>query len=344
VRTVLSIALLVVACQKEPASPPPNEQPAGEQPTVEEPKDEPAAEKVDVVGEPVTFTPLTPAAVCTYEMKEVATETLGDQLLAGHEITVTYELAAQERKEGLAFEANVTRVQTDARRETYSAKLDSLRAGDRMRVQGGADTIVMYEMVLPFAFIGKRVTLELDQRGRFRALQGGDAVRQAMLAMHPPKPRKNPHYQKRVEVALSDEAIAEYLMPSALAIPQEGPFASGRQETSDGLTFDLIEYGGRGSEGFRLSVRPERWLVEHKRTFARADGVSSAVPQLANAMATVELMGGDRSVTVEFEPTNPCFRRAASAFNDQAVWSGTIEDVKTTTDRKRSITRIWTKK
>jgi hypothetical protein len=286
---------------------------------------------------------LTPAAECIHDVRELLTEGLGAQPFAGHEVRVSYERRAKP-VDAMAFVVEVKRVQSSARREGYSAKLDSSLAGDLQRVRGGADTIVMYEMVLPFAFLGKRVSIAVDERGRLQAVEGGAEIRQAMLDMHPPKPRKDPHYQKKVELTLSDEAIAELLMPGSVAIPKEGPLASGRQDTTEGATFDLVEYAGRGQEGFRISLRPERWLIEQKRAFIPVAEVSSRVPPLPNPIATVELMKGDRSLTVEYEPKNPCFRRAGSAYNDLAVWSGMIDDVKTTTERKRSITRIWEKK
>src|SRR5688572_9452074 len=166
--------IALIACKEPPAPPPP-------------PPAEAPPQQVDVVGDPVVFSPLAPAATCTYELKEVATEALGDQLLAGHNITITYELRAKESKSPLALEAEVTRVQADAKRDTYTAKLDSLRAGDLLRIQGGADTVVMFEMVIPFAFLGKRVTFELDERGRLRAIQGASEVRKALMELHPPK-------------------------------------------------------------------------------------------------------------------------------------------------------------
>ncbi len=335
-RTVSSIALALAClagCPKEPEPKPPDPPPEAPPPV-----------PVDVVGAPATFTPLTPGAVCTYELKEVMTESLGEQLLAGHEITITYELRARQTEAPLTFEAEVTRIQADARRETYHAKLDSLRAGDLRRIQGGADTIVMYEMVVPFALLGKRLTIALDARGRIQTLEGGDAVRQAMLALHPPKPRKAPHYVKKVEVALSDDAILGYLLPSAVIVPKDGPLASGRQETMDDQTFDLADYAGRGQEGFRILLRPDRWLIEQKQAFIPVAEVHSVVPPLPHPLSEVTLEKGDHSVTVDFEPQNPCFKTAGSAFNDQAVWTGPIEDVKTTTERTRSITREWVKK
>lgn len=335
------VALTVVGCPKPETQEEGQKPPKGETaPKKEAPEKEPL--RADADQTEVKLKAPTPGAVCTYELKEVMTETLGDQIVAGHEVTITYQLEAVKSEAPIAFDAKVTRIVADAKRESYSAKLDSRRGGDMVRIRGGADTLVMYEMVTPFAMLDRTVRLNLDRRGHLRSVEGGDAVRTAFLEIHPPKPRKSSHYQGRAALALSDEAIADYLYPAATIVPKEGPLISGRQEKNEGVTFDLVEYVGAGIEAFRVVARPDRWLMEHKAGFGPSDA-QSAVPKLPNAAAETALLQGDTSVTVEFEPTNPCFRQAGSAFNDRATWHGMIKEVEANTERKRTITRIWKK-
>jgi hypothetical protein len=259
VRTLLIALTFALACKKESAPPPPN--------TPEQ--------QVDVIGQPVTFSPPAPASVCTYELKEVLTEAIGEQLFAGHSLALTYELRAEESTpNALRFEAVLGEV-----------KLESESGGNVDQS--------------PVAALAKRkFNLELDERGRLVSLRGDLAP-------------------------LSLDQLADYLVPGALAIPKTGPLASGRQEHAK-ATFDLPEYGAQGTESFRASLRPDRWLIEQRRDFGPVREVAS------------ELKGGDRTLTVEFAPRDPCFKRAGSAFNDLAATARG--------ERKRSVTRIWTRR
>lgn len=333
------VALTLIGCPKPETKeePPPAPKKEEAPPAADEPL------RADADPTEVKIEAPTPGATCTYELKEVMTETLGDQIVAGHDVTITYQLEAVKSDAPIAFDAKVTRIQANAKRESYTAKLDSARGADLTRIRGGADTLVMYEMVTPFALLERTVRLELDERMHLRAVDGGDAVREALLELHPPKPRKSAHYKGRASLSLSDEAIAGYLYPAATIIPKEGPLLSGRQEKKEGVTFDLVEYVGAGVEAFRVVARPDRWLVEHKAAFGPSEA-ESAVPKLAGAVAKTALLQGDLSMTVELQPADPCFRRAGSSFNDRATWHGMVKEVEVDTERKRTITRVWEKK
>ena len=307
---VIALALLT-AC-KEPSAP------------------APGAEKA---AAPATtaFAPLPPSGRCIYKLSDTATEQLGDDLVGGHRLAITYALTRVDPGDAaFAVEAKVERVELDAKRDDYKVTLDSVRASDRQRIAGGADTLVIYDAVLAFTLIDHPLRIELDAEGRFVRMTGGDAVRASFLAAHPEAPKTSPHYLARLAIAASDVAIARFLVPSAFMLPPQQPLST-YDGTPSEVRADLVYGTGRGLTLSRARMDGERWLLESKLTLGPAPEPSS-VPVLSGA-PTESISSFERRGTVEHAPGDLCFQKAGMQENLRTEWSGVIDEKERTAPR-----------
>lgn len=293
----------------------------------------------DAPAEPIVFALGEADERCTYSLHEVATETLGGEMIAAHDLTVDYTVTARRVEAGqVSVEAQVTRVHGKGRNRAYDIELDSERRPDRMRVEGGSVAPLFFDMTLPFALQSVPLRLSLDPRGRLAKVENGAQVRQAMAAMLPPAQRKSKHHAARVEVLLSDEALAAFVLPSAALVPAGEATASGEvvQGTFSG---DAGEHAVAGSEAVRFTARGAAALVERKRAFGPSPEPSRVPPD--PGAPEERLLSGDQRVTVELSPKHACFLQAGAAQNTASEWRGIVEDTPTVSELRRTQTRIW---
>jgi hypothetical protein len=161
-----------------------------------------------------------------YSVQEVMSTDVNDLPVAAHKLTVSYTLFPAE---GGAITLTVRRVELEAKRDDYKVKLDSSDAANMIRVRGGADTLVAFESIIPFAMLDLPLSVKVSPSGRYTEIQGGDAIRKAMLAIHPANTGKDPKNRARVEIELSDQRLLEWLLPPAVFFPSDGPLAPGRR-------------------------------------------------------------------------------------------------------------------
>ena len=264
-------------------------------------------------------------AACRYRLREVYDESLGDELVAAHQLLVTYDVSAKNEPDGgVAYTVKVGHIRTIARREDYVAKLDSDRSRDLRRVHGGADTMVLFDIVVPFALLERPLSVTIAGDGALRAVEGGDAVRAAMLAMSPPKPRADPAHRQRIDALVSDARLAEYVLPMVGLTPAKAPTSKAR---------DDADYAVRELRNVRTRAQGPAVLWELKSVFA---------PEKDSPKdASVVLERGQTQVTVEQQPGRACFRQAGSRHERAERWTGVIEDVEVTRTRTKTRTRLW---
>lgn len=280
-----------------------------------------------------------PKEVCTYQLKDVLTETLGDQLSAGHEVVARYSLRAEAAKGGgLSYLARVEHVHVKGKREAYAVDLDAQDRGDMVRVQGGADTLLLTDAILYFALLDRPVTFEVGLDGRVTKVLGGEAIREAFLALFPPKPRKDPHYQGQVQVRLSDDALVRRLLPFAAIAPAQGGLQPAKTLPAK-EEIQRPEYPARALTATRLRVRDGNLLLEEKRALAPTDA-EAEVPA-RKGLPEITLQAGQERTTVELTPGDPCFVRAAHQSSVTRRWRGQIEDEAVTTAQKRTSTLLY---
>ena len=269
-------------------------------------------------------------ARCRFRMREVLDETTGGQLSAAHQLVVTYDVFARPHDDhATAYTATVRHVRARGRRLEYNTKLDSGRPGDMVRVEGGADTTILFDVVVPFALLDRPLEVIVAPDGRLLSVKGGDAVRKRMLALHPPLPRKSPHYQGRVDVLLSDARLAAYLLPMAGLVPTGGP-AEGQRDDAD-YTAKVLTNTRRRAVGPAV-------MWEQKQALGEA--TTSSVPPLAGG-TKVALESGQRSTTVEQVPGQACFRQAGASETRKLEWTGVVDKEEVTLPQQRTLTRLW---
>jgi hypothetical protein len=322
-RTALALVALTAACTEAPPAAPPAPTAPQAAPTPQAPP--PAS--------PGPFALPRAEATCRYELQDVLTVTLGGQLAAGHEATVTYALAVAPEDGGLAYTATVERVTLKGKREDYSAKLDSEVQGDMVRVRGGADTLLMFEGILYFALLQRPLTFHVGPAGHLLRVEGAEAVREALLTLHPPKPRQDPHQRAQVAVALSDDGLARRLLPFAALAPQQDTLQPAVSAPAEGQT-DFAEYPAKHMIGSRIRWLQGKLLLEEKRAFAPSEGPAK-YPARAG-FPKEALLRGEDDTTVALTPGDPCFSEAAFRFAVTRSWTGVLQDEELTTEQHRS--------
>jgi hypothetical protein len=311
-----SLAALAFAALGACRPPPPAPSDAGSSP--EPPKAQP-------------FAALAPGARCAYEVKEVGTETGRKGLFAAHELRLEYTLTATRAPSGLlGLEARVTRVRGKARRDAYDAELDSDRRGDRLRVQGGADTQVLTELVVPFALLDLPLRFNLDASGRRVALEGGEAARARLRAMFPPAPRERPETARRIEEVLGDEALTLLLVPNAALL--DGAPVVHRQVREAQVETTLLGLAVRGRAAVRPSLKGSDLFLEY-----RANLVAAAPAPPVPTVRT--LLDAERSATVRVTPPDPCPAEAGTS-EKASLLEPIGEEVEAL---ERLVTRLWTR-
>lgn len=316
----LTCALAFVGCKESSA------------PAPEAPPPSPAAPSA-AKAEAGYRLPKSPGVTCEYRLKDILTETLGDQLAAGHQVDVRFTLTTALTETGtLTYTLAVQHVHLEGKREAYSVKLDSNDHGQMVRVRGGADTLLLFDAVLYFALLGQTVVFEVDEAGRLTEVRGGDAVRQAYLAMHPPKPREAPHQRARVYVALSDEALARRFLPGAALVPEQGPLSPRTVPPAKGPR-DFAEYAADMMRAARVRWVGEDLVIEEKRAFGPTDR-KSAFPG-PTGYPKVGLLSGQDQSTVALAADSPCYRRAATKFEFRQTWQGVLQEDEITTEQRR---------
>jgi len=270
---------------------------------------------------------------CEYKLQDILTETLGDQLAAGHQADVRFSLTTGITETGtLTYALSVEHVHVEGKREAYSVSLDSDDHGHMVRVRGGADTLLMFDAVLYFALIGQRVVFHVDDAGRLLRVEGGDEIRARYLALHPPKPREAPHQKARVAVALSDEALARRFLPFAAIAPRRGGLAP-RTIPPTRAEHDFAEYAADVMRAARLRWVEGDLVLEEKRAFAPTRRAPTHPGP--TGYPKVGLLSGEDQTTVALPPDTPCFARAATTFSTRRTWQGMLEDEEITTEQRR---------
>lgn len=279
-------------------------------------------------------------APCAFLLKDVVSEKLGESLIGGHTINVSYQLTPAAEASGTAVTAVVSAVKVEARRDTLSAKLDSARPADLKRVEGGADALPFFEAVNYFALLNQKLVFHLDERGALRSVEGAEAVRQRLLNMHPEKPRTEPHAQAKVALKASDKALAAIFLPYVTALPAEGPLTDPRLEEGEAAV-DLGTTTANGFRGVRVRRHQGKVWVEEKWALQPSPAASS-VPNEPGA-PTRSFLVGDRQLTVALPPDDICFEQAGWSENLNHLWKGLIEEALVETEEKRTQTRVWTR-
>ena len=276
------------------------------------------------------WSPRAEPQTCRYRMREVLNETLDGSPLAGYQFVVTYDVTARKVAKGTAYSINVRHIRGRGRRQDYNTKLDSDRAGDLTRVRGGADTTVIFGVVVPFAWLDQTVEVVLAADGALVEVRGADALRKALLDLHPPAPRKSPFYQGRVDTLLDDARIAAFVLPMA-----------GLQVRSEATTErrDDADYAVRLIKNARRRVVGASVLWEEKQAFAPDEEASSVAAK--GQGAKIELLRGSRSVSVEEQPDSACFRQAGLKETRNERWTGVLDEDEVTLPLDRVRTRTW---
>jgi hypothetical protein len=278
--------------------------------------------------------PLPPGRGCAYRLRQVGTEAGASRLFAGHELHLEYTLGAPPAPAGggtVSLVARVTRVHGKGRRDVYEAALDSDRRGDRVRVEGGADTQVLLELVAPFALLDTPVTFTLDGGGRAARVEGGAQARARLLAMFPPGPRAAPLTARLVEEVLGDEALARLLVPHGALGAGEGPLVH-RAIREAPVEATILGLAATGRAALRPTLRGGDVFLEYEARLAP--------PAPPPATPTVRaLVDAERSVTVRVTPPDPCPAEAAASEKArllEPVEAG-VEPV------ERTVTWLWTR-
>lgn len=326
-------ALLLFACPKAeaPQTPPPEAK-------AEAPTPSPAAPVAPASPAPAAMTlDDTPDVVCHYVLKDVMTETLGDQTTAGHEVEVQYDLRTLSTQTGTpAYALNVRHVSLNGKREAYAVKLDSNDHGQMVRAKGGADTLLMFDAVLYLALLEHELIFEVSPGGKLRAVHGAPALRETYLAMHPAKPRADPHQIARVAVALSDDALARRFLPFAALAPSQVDLHPQTSAQTKGA-MDWAEYPADTLSAVRVRWFKDQMLIEEKRAFAPSAREPKYPPHKGYPKVTLRSASGD--AIVGLRPDSPCFVRAASHFETARTWTGMLDEEEITTEQKT--TSVW---
>lgn len=290
---------------------------------------------------PFKIKPPVPGARCHYDLKDVGTEELGDQIVSAYNIAVAYEAKVLPQKEApFAFEIKLNEIKVKGRRQDYNIVLNSADRGHRIRVRGGADTLILYEAVEYFAMLDLSLTIYLDENGRLIRLEGGQAVRDAMLAMHPPKPQKDPHYIAKVKERLSDENLAARLWPSSTMLPK-GVELAPTTKAPEEFDEQLSEFRIQGLTSFRFRAQNEGLLFERKASF-RPSPQPSVVPE-RTGLPEIKLLNGTEDTTLALSRTTPCFSQAGDSLTLIQAWKGAIDDQVVESQQKIVRTLLWTK-
>ena len=309
---------------REPEPPPPPVEPSPDAP---EPKS------------PYTMAPLPVGAICTYTMKRVSSEQLGGDAYAGREIEVKYVLRSKAA-DAIVLEAEVEHVKMTGRLEDMRFDLDTSRPADMQRVRGGADAAVEPETVAFFALLGQKVTIHLDERGRFQKLVGGDAVRERFLKMHPPRPRKDPYYIALANLRLSDEGIAERFLPYAVHMFDKGPLEEGRKDREE-LDVYTPDHRAHAVRARRVAAKDKKILFEARWGFIPTEE-KNVIPDNPDARVQA-FLGGEGSELVSLEAKNPCFLQGAQIRAYQHTWRGLVKGELVTSERRQLRTSLWRK-
>lgn len=279
---------------------------------------------------PFRWSPPPAAERCIYRLREVLNESIDGRLVAGHQLLMTYELSARAAEAGTVYTVTVKHVRAEGRRETYTAKLDSDRPGDRRRIEGGADTTVLFDMVVPFSLLDRPLTMTVGPEGEIIGVTGGEDVRAAMLAVHPPAPRASAHHRGRVATLLADERLAGYLLPLAGLTPTSAPQRAVRDEA---------DYRAHVLRNARVRAAAGVVLWEQKEALGPHDDPSSVPPNPTGPR--IALVDGKADITVEQEPGRACFRQAGLHRLTRHRWTGMVDETEVTLDRERQQTRVW---
>ena len=267
---------------------------------------------------------------CVVRMREVSATTAEGKATVAYQLLVTYEVNARTVEDATAYTVKVRHIRAKGRREDYKTKLDSSRSGDMLRVTGGADTTVLFDVVFPFALLDRTIEIVMAPDGTLRKVTGGDDVREAMMQLHPPKPRRSPYYKGRVDALMSDARLAAYLLPMVGVTATTEPHRSARDDAD--YAVELLTNGRARPVGAAV-------LWEQKQAFAPS-GTSPSAPPLGDD-TSLALVSGQRAVTVEQQPGRACFRQAGSSETRTERWTGVIEEAPVTVERKQERTRLW---
>lgn len=275
---------------------------------------------------PVTYVPPPGVPICRYTLEETTTALLDGQPHAETQLRLDYVL---ERVAPGTIQVRVLRARARARQEDYEADLDSARPGDRRRVRGGADTLLAPRVAEGFALLEGLLRFELDGLEVTR-IEGGDALRDAFLAMHPPAVRAEPAYVARARDRMADDRLVRWLDPlGAAPIGPEG-------ETSREVELRQLGLRAEGIEKGRLRARGETSILEAKAAFTPS-GPDADRPPLPGPR--FERLAGTRERTVELRPGDPCFVRAAESWSTRVDRTDGAADAPRPYDRTR--TRLW---
>lgn len=298
---------------------------------------DPKGIQVEVTAATKTPTPTPDAMVlaktadmeCKYVLKDVLTESLGDQLAAGHTLTVEYTLKTSITETGtLAYALTVDHVKMTGKREDYALKVDSSDYGQMVRVRGGADTLLMFDGVLYFALVGQKIVFEVGENGNLLRVQGGAEARAAYLAMHPKKPRSDHHHQAKVAVALSDDALARRFLPFASLAHWQVKLQAQNLPVQK-TPIDWAEFPADSMRGARMRWVGDEFVLEEKRAFAPS--LRAPKYPAAKGFPKISLRSAQDQTTVGLKKDTPCFTQAATTQEMHRSWTGLLEEAEVTT-------------
>jgi len=283
--------------------------------------------------------PMAAGEVHRYQLQEVVTTTVDDAPAAGHVLRLDYVLkAGKVRTDRIDAVLKVERIVVDGKRESYKVKLDSQRAQDLKRVANGVDTEVFFDSVRWFALLGIELPITTNLRGRLHALDLGHQVRRILMGMFPPAPRAKSRTKPLVDAKMSDDMIAEMLMPGTLVLPESGDVVAGRRLEVDGK-WDEGDYVAEVAQATLLRATEGGFLEVKTKRFERPTTQPSDVPIPKGPHFT--LIDGRRESDLQLDGPSIAFSAGGSQDVRRLKWTGLLngKDGEHTMVVER--TRVW---
>ncbi|MBI4817106.1 MAG: hypothetical protein HY791_12665 [Deltaproteobacteria bacterium] len=318
----LTLVLVSVGCPRaeEPAKP------EEELPPVEEPKEPP----------PPVITPkslaLKAAETVSYRYSESYRRDLAGKEIASHKVEVDYSATAAPRAGGSTVLLSVATARASGKREDVSFTLDS--AKDMKKLSSGAVSGPDLAVLVPFALVGAKVEVDLDERGAAVAVRGGDAVRANALKMLPAKARTTAATELTRQA--SDDALALRLLPSSAYLPKDGDLLPGRRVDVGEAPVEGPDYAGRGATAVMLSDE------ESLELRVRVRRIESPLPD-KSATGPIIFVDGTMELSADFDRASPLFGSAKSDQRRQLTYEGILDAERGSFPVSEQWQRVWSK-
>ena len=305
----------------------------------------------------------THAKTCRYIFKEVRTETVGEEPLAAHTVTVEYSLTYETPTGSKSASVEVQELKVTAKRAGYALTLDAQTPGVMHRVRAGGELAILFGPLSFFAFIGPPIDLSFDTSGALKDVEDAEDLRARLFDMLPPKQRQEEHFKRQVDEVFATQEIATIFDPASTAWPateQDQDRDQGTTQGTEPLEIQLEGLRGVGQTAWRKRPFKDTVLFEQKSAFGSSPGPGPGpetsdirqAPETGQASANTAnisasrrtLIAGASDLTVRINNLDPCFLEAGASLtytvHDQ---SPDNKDAATAADRKVVRTRVWTR-